>query len=189
MPYIRRLSTSLALIGVALIVLSLFEPYFNMGLSGAVEPGEYKGRLYLLTCDVHISVEVQGEGRLSLYLLNWEDSLLLLQFESLEGVEPVVQIANVSAFDGTITILVPGLYSLVVVSESGARVQYEGDMSRVLPQRTLLLAGSVLLVVGFAVIVGIQLTRKLARTAAISSTTDTGIEAQSTPSSSAIPQD
>jgi hypothetical protein len=140
-------------IGLSIVAVAAFPPGMGMSGGGPLEPGGYQGGLYMFTSSVHMTIDVRDNLTISLYLLDWDDTLTLLQTGSLDHTSPHIAYHNITSFSGIIEVPVPGMYSLIADSTHNETVFLDIDMYPILPQTHILAPGLVLICLGASIIV------------------------------------
>jgi hypothetical protein len=150
---ILRFGTLLMVIGLSIVALAAFPPRIGMGGGGPLEPGGYQGGLYMFTSSVHMTIEVRDNLTISLYLLDWDDTLTLLQTGSLDHTSPHIAYHNITSFNGIIEVPAPGMYSLIADSTHNETVFLDIDMYTIQPQTHILAPGLVFICLGASIII------------------------------------
>jgi len=150
---VLRFGTLLILIGLSIVALAAFPPRAGMGGGGPLEPGGYQGGLYMFTSSINVTIDVRDNLTISLYLLDWDDTLTLLQTSSLDHTNPHIAYHNITSFSGIIEVPAPGIYSLVADSTHNETVFLDIDMYPILPLTHMLAPGLVLICLGVSIIV------------------------------------
>jgi len=140
-------------IGLSIVTLAAFPPRIGMGGGGPLEPGGYQGGLYMFTSSIHVTIDVRDNLTISLYLLDWDDTLTLLQTGSLDHTSPHIAYHNITSFSSIIEVPAPGVFSLVADSTHNETVFLDIDMYTILPQTHILAPGLVFICLGVSVII------------------------------------
>ncbi len=151
-----RIGKILIAISVSILLLS-FLPFSNIRLSGSVEPNEYRGRIFGLGSHVWLDIETTDNQQISVFILDWNNSMLLLGSGSLDDITPVVSWENTTGYSGRVEVPSLGLYSIVVITQSNETVQFDVDSDYILPQYFIFLAGVTILLLGVLLIAGNKL--------------------------------
>lgn len=151
-----RIGKILIAISVSILLLS-FLPFSNIRLSGSVEPNEYRGRIFGLGSHVWLDIETTDNQQISVFILDWNNSMLLLGSGSLDDITPVVSWENTTGYSGRVEVPFLGLYSIVVITQSNETVQFDVDSDYILPQYFIFLAGVTILLLGVLLIAGNKL--------------------------------
>lgn len=151
-----RIGKILIAISVSILLLS-FLPFSNIRLSSSVEPNEYRGRIFGLGSHVWLDIETTDNQQISVFILDWNNSMLLLGSGSLDDITPVVSWENTTGYSGRVEVPFLGLYSIVVITQSNETVQFDVDSDYILPQYFIFLAGVTILLLGVLLIAGNKL--------------------------------
>ncbi|MHA1390068.1 MAG: hypothetical protein ACTSR9_16705 [Candidatus Thorarchaeota archaeon] len=151
-----RIGKILIAISISILLLS-FLPFSNIRLSGNVEPNEYRGRIFGLGSHVWLDIETTDNQQISVFILDWNNSMLLLGSGSMHDITPVVSFENTTGYSGRVEVPLLGLYSIVVATQSNETVQFDVDIDYILPQYFIFLAGVTILLLGVLLIAGNKL--------------------------------
>jgi hypothetical protein len=137
---------TLALVGGVLILLS----FMNLGAGGTgsyVGPGAFTGVWIRTGGDFLLTVESDHEDAVSIFVLNYDDTIRAINSSSTMNTHPVFELVNVTQFSGRIQIILPGLYSVLVTSWAND-TDVDIDVSPILPMTSFAISGFTLLVAG-----------------------------------------
>jgi hypothetical protein len=151
-----RIGKILIAISVSILLLS-FLPFSNIRMSGNVEPNEYRGRIFGLGSHILIDIETTDNQQISVFILDWNNSMLLLGSGSLNDTTPVVSWENTTGYSGRVEVPFLGLYSIVVITPSNETVQFDVDIDYILPQYFIFLTGVTIFLLGVLLIAGNKL--------------------------------
>lgn len=157
-----RIGKILIAISVSILLLS-FLPFSNIRMSGNVEPNEYRGRIFGLGSHILIDIETTDNQQISVFILDWNNSMLLLGSGSLNDTTPVVSWENTTGYSGRVEVPFLGLYSIVVITPSNETVQFDVDIDYILPQYFIFLTGVTIFLLGVLLIAGNKLILRKSR--------------------------
>lgn len=112
-----RIEKSLLTIGVFLIIVS----FLNLGGGGIgldVGPNSFMGMWINTGGDFYLEVESQYNDSISIYILDYTDTLVIIKESSVENTTPLAVFYNVTQYSGTINIILPGTYAVLVTAIS-----------------------------------------------------------------------
>jgi len=115
-----------------------------MGDAGRIYPDELRGSLYFVAGDVIVDITVTN-GSLSFYVFDWQNSLVILESQSLAGVTPTFSKENITNYGGIISIPSAGFYSFLAVHYGNSSISFRVDLTRALPQKHILWPSSFIL--------------------------------------------
>ncbi len=145
---LKRLSVLLLSIGISITLVSVFSVNIGMGGGGPLDPGGVQGGLYVFTGAVVVTIEVRDNYPISMYILDWSDTLNFMQSRALDNCSPIVEYHNITSFNGMIDVPAPGVYSLIIESTSNETIYLDIDMYRVFPQGTIFIPGLSITILG-----------------------------------------
>jgi len=155
-----RIGTILIAASISIVWVSGFMVINNhYGVEGNYDPGEIRSVILSLAGDVHVEVETPYGGRVSVYVLTWQDTLLVAQNKSLNGTKPVIQRVNTTSCDEVLSVPLPGLYSFVVTPVLNQTTYVRANIYRVVPQGMILTSGLLCAICGVILILPSALNR------------------------------
>lgn len=144
-----RISKSSILIGAILLLLS-FAPGTITSRRVSSEDALYTGLLVVTNGDISVEARALTNNSFSLYLLDFDSGVRLVEEESLANVTPILAIENVDRYVGIIDLPTDDAYFLVVtnssISPSVMRVQV--TIWRATPHLRVFALGSILIAIG-----------------------------------------
>ncbi len=145
-----RIGKSLVTFGCLLIVLS----FMNSGTGGMgsiVGPDTFEGFWIRTGGDFLLKVESDNGSLLSIYVLDYVDTLTVLNTSSMEHTSPILDVINVTSFYNRVPISFPGLYSVLVTApENDTRMSIH--IEPILPMLPITFSGLGLLTLGMVII-------------------------------------
>lgn len=136
-------------LGITLLLVS-FLGAGNFGLHASINSGMYKGYLFRTTDDIYVRAEKDTNESFSLYILDSEDTLSVLENGSLEQTNPVVMMENITHYTGRIELPSPGVYTILVTPSHNNTISVNIDIQRTNPHMNALIPG-ILFVAGGAI--------------------------------------
>lgn len=113
MRYVELFSRLLFVIGISLVAMSFL---FPAGISGEthIDPGHYEGNYFLVTDDIYFETRViYGNGPFSIYFLESDDVIQVLEEGTMIGIEPLVALEDIEEYEGWLHFPEPGTYGFV----------------------------------------------------------------------------
>ena len=153
-----RVWKSLVVIGLAVAGAS-FMSDSSSSLGTAIGYGEYGGKIFETLGDMYTTVFAGGSS-FSLYVLDHDDTLKALESASLENTTPLVELENITVYDGLIHFPSPGSYSLLVTPVYNETISVEIEISSAQSTAKLLVPGVAISSIGILMII---LPRALAK--------------------------
>ncbi|MBD3405637.1 MAG: hypothetical protein GF411_05845 [Candidatus Lokiarchaeota archaeon] len=135
--YLKRIKWIILFTSITGLFLSVILPTSGMGDAGRMYPDELRGSLYFVTGDIIVDITVTN-GSLSFYVFDWQNSLEILESQSLVDVTPVFAKENITTYSGVIEIPSAGFYSFLAMHYGDSSVSFRVDLTRVLPQKYIL---------------------------------------------------
>jgi len=145
-----RLGKAAMVLGLTLIAIS-FVPGGGFGGSSLVEFGQYDGKMFRVAGSFHLEVEARDNNSLSFYVLNYEDTMRVIQYTSLENTTPIIHVENTTYYAGVVGIFTPGWYSVLVTPFDNVTVRAHISVSTMIPYPSFILAGTALTTLGLLV--------------------------------------
>ncbi|MBS3795966.1 MAG: hypothetical protein KGY80_13765 [Candidatus Thorarchaeota archaeon] len=136
-------------LGITLLLVS-FLGAGNFGLHASINSGMYKGYLFRTTDDIYVRAEKDTNESFSLYILDSEDTLSVLENGSLEQTNPVVMMENITHYTGRVELPSPGVYTILVTPSHNNTISVNIDIQRTNPHMNALIPG-ILFVAGGAI--------------------------------------
>jgi hypothetical protein len=153
-----RVWKSLVVIGLAVAGAS-FMSDSSSSFGTAIDYGEYRGMAFETSGDMYMIVFAGGSS-FSLYVLDHNDTLKALESASLENTTPLVELENITVYDGLIRFPSPGSYSLLVTPVYNETISVEIGISSAQSTAKLLIPGVAISSIGILMII---LPRALAK--------------------------
>lgn len=153
-----RVWKSLMVIGLAVAGAS-FMSDSSSGLGTAIDYGEYSGMTFETSGDMYMTIFAGGSS-FSLYVLDHNDTLRALESASLENTTPLVELENITVYDGLIHFPSSGSYSLLVTPFYNETISVEIEISSAQSTTRLLVPGVAISSIGILMII---LPRALAK--------------------------
>lgn len=146
-----RLARFLMIIGVTLVLLSVISPvveptyvaYFNL------RPDQFRG--CMVNCNSGLDIQISSERNepFSVYVMNYENGLRMLENGSLENVTVIHVFYNRTLLIQHISIPVPGWYAILVTPSGNETITFlEVTIANPVPNPGLLLSGVSVIGVG-----------------------------------------
>jgi hypothetical protein len=158
MSTIRQLARLVSVVGATLLVMSLlFPPGTSVG--GFVLPDTYEAQSFFVTDDMNLWME-SGDNTsvFSLYIVNSTDMNQILETGTLESVEPIFVLENVTEYEGVVHFPHPGIYGWFISQPYNESRIIRGEMWA-FPRLSFIYIG-LLLVIPMAIIIIERLFRK-----------------------------
>lgn len=141
-----RIAKSTIAFGLVLLALS-FLPSGDGGMGSYVGPNAYTGLWIRTGGDIYLEARADQGGEISIYVFNYEDTLVVINTTSVMNTTPLFERVNVTEYLGQIPIVIPGLYSILITS-SANNTSVEIDIEPVTPALPLMIPGLGLVIVG-----------------------------------------
>jgi hypothetical protein len=141
---LNRFSVFFLLIGISVTLVSFAPSSIGMGGGGPLDPGGVQGGLYMFTGTVAVTIDVRDSHSISMYVLDWDDTLNFMQNREHGNSSPIIENHNITSYNGVIEVPFPGIYSLIIESEINETIYLDIDMYRVLPQSNIFIPGLVI---------------------------------------------
>ena len=150
-----RVAKFFIILGFAFLLASFVpSPYVSHG--DLIERGYYE--CFLVNGSGNLFVDVTGRDyrNISLYVLDYEDTLVLVREESMENTTPVFVLENVLNFSGSISLPRPDWYGVVVIANIAnpalSNMRYDIIITRAVPYSIPILLFTILEVLGIGFI-------------------------------------
>jgi len=143
------ISKSSILIGVILLLIS-FAPGHITSLDVDSEDALYTGLLVMTNGDILVEAIALTNNSFSLYLLDFDSCLRLVDEESLTNVTPILAIEDVDRYVGIIDLPTDDAYFLVVTNSSTipSVMRVQVTIWRATPHPRVFALGSILIAIG-----------------------------------------
>ena len=154
MRFEKRIGFLFLIIGLSLVAIS-FTGYkiHQYGPPEPIEGDAYFGYAFGSGGSFHIYAESWSNGSqtFSLYLLTIEDTLTLLEEQTLDNTDPLIEVHGVMQYDQLVSNFPPGKYGVVGISDDGSDHTITIRVTTIHPFPEILLTG--LVSIGLGVIV------------------------------------
>jgi len=143
----RRIWKASILLGIIFLLVS-FASGNLVNRSVNSEDGVYTGLLIITNGDVTVNAVNFGDGNFSLYMLEFDYGLQLLEEESLQNVAPFFSAEDVASYTGSVDLPYDGAFFLVVTNSSSSFIQISIVVNRAIPNIRSLSLSVILLTIG-----------------------------------------
>ncbi len=127
--------------------------YHLYGPPEGVKYGNYFGYAFGSCGAFQITATAETEERFSLYVLSFNDTLTLIETQSLDGIEPLLQVEGVIYYNRIVTEYPPGRYGVIVRPYGNYTAYPVIEIIPVHPFPEILTAGISISIVGLFVMV------------------------------------
>ena len=150
----KRISTILILLGIIVIVVSMFSGGRRYDLLIVTE-GNPEGFIFEANQDVYVNVTLDHSiGVFDMYLLHWQDANdTMAQNRSTDPISPIRGFENITSFNGILQVPFPGLFVLLFTTDSTDLLILALEISTEAMNTRAPLGGLVLAAVGAATLV------------------------------------
>ena len=145
----RRLGHLITLIGVALLILSSVKlSYGGDSISGRIDPNEAKGKIIGVSGTVEYSLTVEIDRMISIYVLDYENTMQFIETRDINNVSKIISIKNVGNCSDAFHLYIPGMYGVFAINAANQTQQFYFEIYRLYPQTGLFVPGMVFLSIG-----------------------------------------
>ncbi len=138
----------LIVLGAVGIVISAFPVSSGTSFDGSLEPHCVRSKIYGFGGHIHYTLEVDDDYFISIYVLNLEDTFEFIRTHEIGNLTPIISLEDVNSKEGIVPIIVPGLYSIIVINPSNMTITFEMFLNRIYPQVGILIPGGILVSLG-----------------------------------------
>lgn len=148
-----RLGKALIVIGVVLIAASFSRLTTYEGFGGNVAHGDYEGIIVKNAGCFGLEVHLTDGHPFNLYVLGFEEAISVVKGGNISGVSSLYKWENITGFSGSISVMEPGWYAVLLSPFWNETVGYEVTVSGAIPNPSIILTGVIACAAGVVTIV------------------------------------
>jgi hypothetical protein len=124
MRYVELFSRLLFVIGISLVAMSFLFPA-GISRETRIDPGHYEGNYFLVTDDIYFETRIiYGNGPFSIYFLESDDVIQVLESGTMIGIEPLFALENIEEYEGWLHFPEPGTYGFVATHSNNESIRF-----------------------------------------------------------------
>ncbi|MGY5852381.1 MAG: hypothetical protein RTU92_02315 [Candidatus Thorarchaeota archaeon] len=152
MRYTDRIPWVLVIIGMTLLLVSITYDA-SIDFKPELLPNQYSCFTFETSGSVYLQLDQEFSHAIDLYVLDYSDTVLLIENISLEGTTPLHVYSNITEFTGIISIDSTGIYTILVDPVEDIRMDVDLTIYRIDLLNSILYPGLTMLVVGTLLII------------------------------------
>jgi hypothetical protein len=155
-----RVGKTLIVIGVSLIIVSLFA-WTSYGESVDVSHGDYEGIMVKTSGSFYVEINTRDRN-FSLFLMTYDEVTAAMRVDTFENASMLLEEHNIASFSGLIHILIPGWYALLVTPQENETISFDIQITKSMPREGFFVPGVFL--IGMGTLVQLESILKWTRT-------------------------